>query len=128
MKIVIHKNDLKKETFRAGGKGGQHQNTTDSAVRYTHIPTGIRAESRTERCQHSNARTAMSLLLAKLYKYYSNIRAAQEQKNYESKPEVSFGNQIRTYFLCGQARVVDHRTGKVASPASVLNGDIDCLK
>jgi peptide chain release factor 2 len=127
VKIVIRKCDLKKETFRAGGKGGQHQNKTESAVRYTHIPTGIKAESRTERCQHSNGRTALALLLAKLHRHYTQLQEAQDRRDYEAKPQAAFGSQIRTYWLCGHQRVVDHRTGKSASPAPVLNGGFECL-
>ena len=91
--------DLKRDVFRSGGPGGQHQNKTESGVRYTHLPTGIAAESRSERSQHKNDANALALLKAKLIRLEEEKREAEFAKKYDEKGEVSFGNQIRSYVL-----------------------------
>src|SRR5437764_1376515 len=97
IEIEIKPDELKRDTFRSGGPGGQHQNKTESGVRYTHLPTGLAAESRTERSQHKNDQQAMSLLKAKLYKIEEAKQKAELEKHYDAKREVAWGYQIRNY-------------------------------
>lgn len=125
--LVIRRADLRRETFRAGGKGGQHQNKTETAVRWTHIPTGTAAESRTERSQDTNSRDALRLLISKLQGQIDARRRAEAKQSYQDKPRAVFGSQIRSYVLDRDRRVVDHRTGIVADPNVVLRGRIDAL-
>jgi peptide chain release factor 2 len=127
LKLVIRKCDLKRETFRGSGPGGQNVNKTESCVRLTHIPTGIKAEGRTERSQRANEEACLKLLIAKLYRHFREAALAAEDSRNAAKPSASFGHQIRTYWLCGHQRVVDHRTGKEAPPSTVLNGGFECL-
>ncbi len=124
--IEIRDVDLKRDVFRCGGPGGQHQNKTESGVRYTHLPTGIAAESRTERSQHKNDSNAMALLKAKLIRREEEKREADYAKKYDEKGEISFGNQIRSYVLQPYQLVKDLRTGhEVGNPRSVLDGGLD---
>lgn len=124
--IEIKPDDLKRDTFRSGGPGGQHQNKTESGVRYTHLPTGIAAESRTERSQHKNDANAMALLKAKLYKIEEQKRKAQIEKQYDEKGEVAWGNQIRNYVMQPYTLVKDVRTDQQTPQVqSVLDGEID---
>src|SRR5206468_2584205 len=124
--IDIRPDDLKRDTFRSGGPGGQHQNKTESGVRYTHLPTGIAAESRTERSQHKNDANAMALLKAKLYKIEEQKRKAEVEKQYDDKGEVSFGSQIRNYVMQPYTLVKDVRTDvQTAQIDKVLDGDLD---
>jgi len=124
--IVIRDDELKRDTFRSGGPGGQHQNKTESGVRYTHLPTGIAAESRSERSQHKNDANALALLKAKLIRMEEEKREAEYAKKYDEKGDVSFGNQIRSYVLQPYQIVKDLRTGHEASnPRAVLDGEID---
>jgi peptide chain release factor 2 len=126
IEIEIRPEDLKRDTFRSGGPGGQHQNKTESGVRYTHLPTGIAAESRTERSQHKNDAVALSLLKAKLYRIEEQKRRAEVEKLYDEKGEVAWGYQIRNYFMDPETRVKDVRTGLVTSQVhNVLDGDLD---
>jgi peptide chain release factor 2 len=126
IEIDIHPDDLKRDVFRSGGPGGQHQNKTESGVRYTHLPTGIAAESRTERSQHKNDANALALLKAKLYKIEEEKRRAEVEKLYDAKGEVAWGYQIRNYVLQPFTLVKDVRTGVETSQAqSVLDGNID---
>src|SRR5271166_3553663 len=97
--IEIKPEELRRDTFRSGGPGGQHQNKTESGVRYTHLPTGIAAESRSERSQHKNDANALALLKAKLIRMEEEKREAEYAKKYDEKGDVSFGNQIRSYVL-----------------------------
>jgi peptide chain release factor 2 len=124
--IVLRDEDLKRDVFRSGGPGGQHQNKTESGVRYTHIPTGVAAESRSERSQHKNDSNALALLKAKLIRMEEEKREAEYAKKYDEKGEVSFGNQIRSYVLQPYQLVKDLRTSyEVGNPRAVLDGDID---
>ena len=124
--IVLKDDDLKRDVFRSGGPGGQHQNKTESGVRYTHLPTGVAAESRSERSQHKNDANALALLKAKLIRMEEEKREAEYAKKYDEKGDVSFGNQIRSYVLQPYQIVKDLRTGyEVGNPRAVLDGDLD---
>ena len=124
--IVIKDDDLKRDVFRSGGPGGQHQNKTESGVRYTHLPTGVAAESRSERSQHKNDANALALLKAKLIRREEEKREAEYAKKYDEKGDVSFGSQIRDYVLQPYQLVKDKRTGfEVGNPRAVLDGGID---
>ncbi len=124
--IEIRECDLRRDTFRSGGPGGQHQNKTESGVRYTHIPTGVSAESRSERSQLKNDENALALLKAKLYKIEEQKRLAAVEKTYDSKGEVAWGNQIRNYVMQPYTLVKDVRLD-VETPQiqQVLDGEID---
>lgn len=122
----IKESDLRIERFRSGGAGGQHANTTDSAVRITHIPTGITATCQNERSQHSNKASAMSVLQSRLDKLEMARQAQMNSQHTQSLAENSFGNQIRSYVLHPYRMVKDHRTNyEVSNADSVLEGDID---
>jgi peptide chain release factor 2 len=124
--IEIRPEDLKRDTFRSGGPGGQHQNKTESGVRYTHLPTGISAESRSERSQHKNDAVALSLLKAKLYRIEEQKRRAEVEKLYDEKGEVAWGYQIRNYVMQPYTLVKDVRTGVETSQVqNVLDGEFD---
>jgi peptide chain release factor 2 len=126
IEIDIRPEDLERQTFRSGGPGGQHQNKTESGVRYIHKPTGIAAESRTERSQHKNDANAMALLKSKLYRIEEQKRKAEVEKLYDEKGEVAWGYQIRNYVLQPYTLVKDVRTGVETSQVqAVLDGDID---
>jgi len=124
--IEIKPEDLRRDTFRSGGPGGQHQNKTESGVRYTHLPTGIAAESRVERSQHKNDANAMKQLRAKMYKVEEEKRKAEVERTYDEKGEVSFGRQIRNYTMQPYTLVKDTRTGQESGQIqAVLDGEID---
>lgn len=126
IQIDIRPEDLKRDTFRSGGPGGQHQNKTESGVRYTHLPTGISAESRSERSQHKNDAMALSLLKAKLYRIEEQKRKAEVEKAYDEKGDVAWGYQIRNYVLQPYTLVKDLRTDVETSQVqNVLDGDLD---
>jgi peptide chain release factor 2 len=126
IQIEIRPDELTRQTFRSGGPGGQHQNKTESGVRYIHKPTGVAAESRTERSQHKNDANAMKLLKAKLYQLEEQKRRAEVEKMYDEKGEVSWGNQIRNYVMQPYTLVKDTRTEVQTSQVqSVLDGEID---
>jgi peptide chain release factor 2 len=126
IEIEIKPEDLRRDVFRAGGPGGQHQNKTESAVRYTHLPTGVAAESRQERSQHKNDDLALKLLKAKLYKIEEQKRLAEVEKMYDAKGEVAWGNQIRNYVLEPYTLVKDRRTEvETTRVDTVLDGDLD---
>jgi peptide chain release factor 2 len=126
IQIDIRPDDLERETFRSGGPGGQHQNKTESGVRYRHVPTGIAAESRTERSQHKNDANALALLKSKLYKVEELKRQAEVERQYDEKGEVAWGYQIRNYVMQPYTLVKDVRTGVDTSQIqSVLDGDLD---
>src|SRR3954453_12736749 len=124
--IEIRDDELKRDTFRSGGPGGQHQNKTESGVRYTHLPTGIAAESRSERSQHKNDDMAMKMLKAKLYRMEEQKRKAEVEKQYDDKGEVAWGFQIRNYVLQPYTLAKDVRTEvQTAQVQNVLDGEID---
>jgi peptide chain release factor 2 len=124
--IVLRDDELKRDVFRSGGPGGQHQNKTESGVRYTHLPTGVAAESRSERSQHKNDANALALLKAKLIRMEEEKREADYAKKYDEKGEISFGSQIRSYVLQPYQQVKDLRTDhEVYNPRAVLDGDLD---
>ena len=125
IEIEINPADLKTDVYRSSGAGGQHVNKTESAVRITHMPTGIVVACQNERSQHKNRSTAMKMLKAKLYELEVNKRNAAARVLEDSKSDVSWGNQIRSYVL-DQSRIKDLRTGvEVGNTTAVLDGDLD---
>ncbi|MBQ4378073.1 MAG: peptide chain release factor 2 [Treponema sp.] len=126
IKVDIRPEDLRVDTYRSGGKGGQHVNKTDSAVRFTHIPTGIVVQCDSERSQIMNRQTCMNLLRAKLYAHYEEERAKETAKFGAEKKDISWGNQIRSYVFQPYTMVKDHRTKfSVGDIQAVMDGDID---
>ena len=126
IEIEVRDVDLRRDTFRSGGPGGQHQNKTESGVRYTHIPTGVAAESRSERSQHKNDAMALRMLKAKLYRIEEQKRLAEVSKKYDEKGEVSFGGQDRDYVMQPYTLVKDQNTGvKTSQVITVMDGEID---
>lgn len=123
--VEILDKELKVDTYRASGAGGQHVNKTDSAVRITHLPTGIVVQSQAERSQHRNRETAMRLLKARLYQYLKAEREKSREELEAEKKEIAFGSQIRSYVLHPYTMVKDHRTGwETSDVEGVLAGDI----
>lgn len=123
--IEIDPSDLRVDVFRASGAGGQHVNTTESAVRITHEPTGVVVQSQNDRSQHKNRATAMSQLRAKLYELEMQRRRAEAEAQEETKSDIGWGNQIRSYVL-DQSRIKDLRTGvEVGNTQAVLDGHLD---
>ncbi len=124
--VELLEKDLNIDTFRAGGAGGQHVNVTDSAVRVTHLPTGIVVQCQNERSQGQNKQTALKLLTAKLYALKIKEQEESFKKIYESKGEIAWGYQIRSYVLQPYTLVKDHRTGaETGKVQSVLDGELD---
>ena len=124
--IVIDDKDIRIDTYRATGAGGQHVNKTDSAVRITHLPTNIVVQSQTERSQVKNKATAMKLLKAKLYDYEQEKKRQQFEKHYDDKGLIAWGNQIRSYVFMPYQLVKDHRTEyETAQVEKVMDGEID---
>ncbi len=124
--IVIKEEDLRIDVYRASGAGGQHVNKTESAVRITHIPTGIVAQCQNEKSQHSNKESAMRILKARLYDHERSLRDAAKQADYAGKDLISFGSQIRTYTMQPYRLVKDHRTNcEKGDVDAVLDGDLD---
>ncbi len=124
--IEISDKDLKIDVFRASGAGGQHVNRTESAVRITHLPSGIVVQCQNERSQHKNRATAMKVLKARLYDLELRRRKAEQDKLEDAKMDIAWGSQIRSYVLQPYRMVKDHRTGEQVGDAdSVLDGEID---
>ena len=125
IEIDINPADLRVDTYRASGAGGQHVNRTDSAVRITHTPTGIVVQCQSDRSQHRNRAEAMAMLKARLYEREMQSREAKKRKVEASKTDIEWGHQIRSYVL-DQSRVKDLRTGvESGNPDAVLNGQLD---
>ncbi len=125
IQIEIRPEDLRTDTYRSGGKGGQHVNTTDSAVRMTHLPTGIVVACQNERSQHKNRERAMKMLKSKLYEYELEKKRAASKKVEDSKMDIDFGSQIRSYVLHPYRMVKDHRTkAEVGDVDRILDGDL----
>jgi peptide chain release factor 2 len=126
IKIEINDDDLRIDTFRSGGKGGQHVNKTDSAVRITHLPTGIVVQCQNERSQHKNKAMAMKYLKSRLYERELQIKNEKINEENKFKKDIAWGSQIRSYILHPYKMVKDHRTNLENGDAhSVLDGDID---
>jgi peptide chain release factor 2 len=125
VEVDIKPEDLRVDTYRSGGKGGQHVNTTDSAVRITHNPTGIVVSCQNERSQHKNRERAMSMLRSKLYEYEMEKKRAATKKIEDSKLDIDFGSQIRSYVLQPYRMVKDHRTKvEIGDVDRVIDGDL----
>ncbi|MCU1291261.1 MAG: bacterial peptide chain release factor 2 (bRF-2) [Bryobacterales bacterium] len=128
IKIDIKPDDLKIDVFRASGAGGQHVNRTESAVRFTHLPTGLVVQCQNERSQHKNRASAMKQLRAKLWEFEMEKKRAADQKLEDSKLEINFGSQIRSYVLAPYRLIKDHRTKlSIGDVDRVLDGDLDQL-
>jgi peptide chain release factor 2 len=128
IQVDIDEGDLKIDTYRAGGAGGQHVNKTDSAVRITHLPTGIVVQCQNERSQHSNKAKAMKLLRSKMYDYELAKREAKAAEDAKNRLKIEWGSQIRSYVLFPYQQVNDHRTElKTSNVDGVLDGDLDEL-
>lgn len=126
IRVEIDKKDLRIETFRSSGPGGQHVNVTDSAVRITHLPTGTVVQCQKERSQISNRQTALKVLRSKLYERERQLRAKEMEMEREAKKEIAWGSQIRSYVLHPYQLAKDHRTElEKGNVEAVLDGDID---
>jgi peptide chain release factor 2 len=128
IKIDIQEKDLRIDTFRSGGAGGQHVNMTDSAVRITHFPTGIVVQCQNERSQIKNRASAMKQLRAKLYEFELEKKRVESRKTEDAKLEINFGSQVRNYVLAPYRLVKDLRSKlSIGDPTRVLDGDLDEL-
>ncbi|MBN1823988.1 MAG: peptide chain release factor 2 [Endomicrobiales bacterium] len=126
IEIKIEDKDLRIDTYRASGHGGQYINKTDSAVRITHLPTGIVTQSQSERSQLKNRVTAMKLLKVKLYELEQEKKRKAIEKHYDEKGDIAWGNQIRSYVFMPYQLVKDHRTGReIPQVDNVMDGEID---
>ncbi len=125
--VEINPADLRIDTYRASGAGGQHVNRTDSAVRITHLPSGIVVQCQNDRSQHRNKAEAMSMLKARLYEAEMQQRRAEQQQVEDTKADIGWGQQIRSYVL-DQSRIKDLRTGvEIGNTQAVLDGELDTL-
>lgn len=126
--VDIRPDDLRVDTFRASGAGGQHVNRTDSAIRMTHLPTGIVVQCQNERSQHKNRASAIKQLRAKLYEYEMEKKRVEDRRVEDSKLEINFGSQIRSYVLAPYRLIKDHRTKlSIGDVDRVLDGDLEQL-
>jgi len=125
IEVEINPSDLRVDTYRASGAGGQHVNRTDSAIRITHNPTGIVVQCQSDRSQHRNRASAMAMLKSRLFERELQARNKEKQKLEDSKSDIEWGHQIRSYVL-DQSRIKDLRTGvETGNPQAVLDGDLD---
>lgn len=125
IEVEVDEEDLRVDTYRSGGAGGQHVNKTDSAVRLTHLPTGIVVACQSERSQHKNRAQAMSILKAKIYEYQLDLKRKEMERFYGDKGEIAWGSQIRSYVLQPYTMVKDHRTDEQTSNVqAVLDGEL----
>jgi len=126
--VVIPKSEIQRDTFRSGGKGGQNVNKVETAVRITHIPTGLVVASQTQRSQHQNRATAMKLLLSRIYAQRLDAQKQEMERFYGEKGSVSWGNQIRSYVFQPYRMVKDLRTGvETSNVQAVMDGDLDAF-
>ena len=126
IEVEVEDKDLRVDTYRASGAGGQHVNKTDSAIRITHIPTGIVVQCQNDRSQHKNRASAMSMLKARLYEAELQKREAESQAQHEAKTDIGWGHQIRSYVLQPYQMVKDLRTNvETSNTGGVLDGDLD---
>jgi len=126
IEFEIRPEDIKVDTYRASGAGGQHVNTTDSAVRITHLESGIVVQCQNERSQHKNRATAMKMLQSKLFAYYEQKQEEEREKHSIEKKDISWGNQIRSYVFHPYTMVKDHRTDEqTGNVQAVMDGEID---
>lgn len=126
--VELDENDLRIDTYRASGAGGQHVNKTDSAIRITHIPTGIVVQCQNERSQHKNKATAIKVLKSRLYEMKLREKSEKIEEMNKTKKKIAWGSQIRSYVLHPYKMIKDHRTGmEVGNADRVLDGDIDDL-
>jgi peptide chain release factor 2 len=125
IEVDINPKDIKIDTYRASGAGGQHVNTTDSAVRITHMPSNIIVQCQNERSQIKNRETAMKILKARLYQHYQEQKEKERQKLEDAKTDIGWGNQIRSYVFHPYQMVKDHRTNhETGNTSAVMDGDI----
>jgi len=126
IEININESDLKIDTYRSSGAGGQHVNVTDSAVRITHVPTGIVVQCQNERSQYKNKAMAIKVLRARLYELEREKKMREIEKKYSEKREIAWGSQIRSYVMHPYSMVKDHRTDfETSNTTAVMNGDLD---
>ena len=126
IEVDVRPEDLRIDTYRASGAGGQHVNKTDSAVRITHLPTGIVVQCQSERSQHKNKATAMKVLRSRLYEHYRAEREEEREKLEPEKKDIAWGSQIRSYVFQPYTMVKDHRTKhEVGNIQAVMDGELD---
>ena len=124
--VEVKADDIRVDTYRAQGAGGQHVNKTDSAVRITHLETGIVVQCQNERSQHKNKETAMKVLRSKLYELYREQQEEEQEKHAQDKKDIAWGHQIRSYVFHPYNMVKDHRTGhQVGNVQAVMDGELD---
>jgi peptide chain release factor 2 len=126
IKVDINESDLRIDTYRSSGAGGQHVNVTDSAVRITHVPTGIVVQCQNERSQHKNKAMAMKVLKARLYEIEREKKMREIEKQYAEKRDIAWGSQIRSYVMHPYSMVKDHRTNfETSNTTAVMDGNLD---